>query len=335
VDDFLKKPFGMEEFMHIVEKNITNYRLEHEREQYIETINAFNDELLEKSERISAILYSLAEGVFTVNEKMEITHFNRSAEMLVGIPGEKALGRKCSEIMPNALCQQGCPVKLAMKRHEPVLGVETEVLINNEKAIPVMVSASVLKDSAGNIIGGVEVFRDISESKRMMKALEQSKEEIRQWNLQLEQRVQKRTRDLQEANQKIQEAQAQMLQAAKMAAVGQLGAGVAHELNNPLGGILGYAQLILQKVQNNQSDATVALDCKKYAEHIEVESLRCKAIIENLLLFSKKPLFTLPEPIDIGQVIHDAVLLIQYQFDATNVGVTLNLKKAFLWSAVM
>lgn len=102
------------------------------------------------------------------------------------------------------------------------------------------------------------------------------------YNKKLEQMVEERTRNLEKA-------QSQIIQSAKMTAVGQLGAGVAHELNNPLGGVLGYAQLIIETFKQSQNDPEKLGQCKAYAEFIEREALRCKKIVENLLNFSRKP----------------------------------------------
>ena len=75
-------------------------------------------------------------------------------------------------------------------------------------------------------------------------------------------------------------AQEQLMQSEKMSAIGQLISGVAHELNNPLSGVIGYAQLL-------QSSDVGAKD-KKYLEKIFSEAVRCKKIVQNLLGFSRR-----------------------------------------------
>jgi len=102
------------------------------------------------------------------------------------------------------------------------------------------------------------------------------------YNQKLEKMVEERTKNLNSA-------QSQLIQSAKMTAIGQLGAGVAHELNNPLGGILGYAQLILEKYKTANGDYEKIKACEQYAEFIEREAIRCKKIVETLLNFSRKP----------------------------------------------
>jgi two-component system, NtrC family, sensor kinase len=114
----------------------------------------------------------------------------------------------------------------------------------------------------------------------MCDSVQKTQEELEQHNQNLEQMVRERT-------QRLEEAQQQVLQSEKMAAVGQLAAGVAHELNNPLGGILGYAQFALEKVQKGSLCETEIGAFSRYLSDIELQARRCKMIVKNLLKFSR------------------------------------------------
>ncbi|HEY6837455.1 MAG TPA: HAMP domain-containing protein, partial [Geobacteraceae bacterium] len=103
----------------------------------------------------------------------------------------------------------------------------------------------------------------------------------------------------------VQKAQEQLLQSEKMAAFGQLGAGIAHEVKNPLAGILGYAQLCLRKVEPESQ-------VHKNLMVIEKETKRCKEIIENLLKFARQEKYHL-ELVDINRVMEDAAALVEHQ----------------------
>ncbi len=115
-------------------------------------------------------------------------------------------------------------------------------------------------------IGSVGVIRDITDRKRMEAALKSAYDEM-------ELRVQKKTRELQEA-------QAYLIQSEKMTALGTLVAGIAHELNNPLMGILNFIQYCRKHTPGDDKKALVL-------ENAEMETNRSIGIVKNLLTFSR------------------------------------------------
>jgi signal transduction histidine kinase len=123
--------------------------------------------------------------------------------------------------------------------------------------------------------------------------------------------------ELKEREHALQAAQGQLIQSEKMAAFGQLGAGIAHEVKNPLAGILGYAQLSLRKAEKGSSIYT-------NLELIEKETKRCKTIIENLMKFARqeKAIF---EPANINRVVEDAIAIVDHQLSINQVKIVKNL----------
>ena len=103
----------------------------------------------------------------------------------------------------------------------------------------------------------------------------------------------------------LKEAQAQLIQSEKMAAFGQLGAGVAHEIKNPLAGILGLIQLLQRQAQDNPT-------FRDGLATMEKETKRCKTIIDNLLKFARQEKVEF-EDVDVGAVIGDAVSIMSHQ----------------------
>jgi two-component system phosphate regulon sensor histidine kinase PhoR len=114
------------------------------------------------------IIRSMADGVITVDEKLRITDLNLAAERLTGYSREEALGHFCGEILRSSMCGRECPLKVAMVSGE---AVSREAILQNRpgQKIEVMLTASALRDNQGNLLGGVETFRDISPIKQMEK----------------------------------------------------------------------------------------------------------------------------------------------------------------------
>ena len=112
-------------------------------------------------------------------------------------------------------------------------------------------------------------------------------------------------RQLNAREQALKDAEGQLVQSEKMAAFGQLGAGVAHEVKNPLAGILGLVQLM----RRTRYDVPML---NENLETVEKETRRCRAIIDNLLRFARQEKVGLG-PVDIGTVVNDAVAIMRHQ----------------------
>jgi len=139
---------------------------------------------------------------------------------------------------------------------------------------------------------------------QMIGRLKDAREELEKWGKMLEQKVEKRTEELRSA-------QDQILRSERLAALGRLAAGVAHEMNNPLSGILLFTQSLLKRTGDNPS---VQEDLKV----IEQEIIRCSRIVRSLLDFARE---TKPKkvPTHINQVIETTLSLVENQADFHNI----------------
>ncbi len=144
---------------------------------------------------------------------------------------------------------------------------------------------------------------------KMIGSLQQSRNEIEDYNRTLEEKIIERTLELEDA-------QAQLIQSEKMSAIGQLAAGVAHELNNPLGGILGYAQFALEKMKMKSTGEFGDKEVNsfiRYLTDIETQARRCKAIVQNLLRFSRSRRETEFDDVNVNAIIEDTVTFVEHQ----------------------
>jgi len=111
----------------------------------------------------AAILESISDGVFTVDGAWRVTSFNRAAERITGVPRKEALGRPCAEVFRSSLCGAACALQKTLKTGRPVIGKSAYIVNAEGERIPISISTAVLRDANGKVIGGAEVFRDLSE----------------------------------------------------------------------------------------------------------------------------------------------------------------------------
>ncbi len=173
--------------------------------------------------------------------------------------------------------------------------------------------------SAGNLdqsipVRGTDEFGKLASSFNVMTdALRNSRAQLRDWAHTLEQKVDERT-------QELRRAQAETMRGEKLASVGLLASGVAHELNNPLTGILTFSHLLRQKMPDKSPDA-------EDMDLVIRETKRCAAIIKRLLDFAREKH---PEKKfnDINQIIEDTVRIVERPAHLRDIEITLQLDHA-------
>src|SRR3990167_436090 len=167
-----------------------------------------------------------------------------------------------------------------IKQEGKVSNFETQFITKQKKTIDISLTLSQLKDTAGNMIGTVGISKDITEFKRT---------------------------------------QAHLIQAGKLAGIGQLAAGIAHEINNPLSGVLGYAKRLLKKAEGEELQQNPAFESFSREMKLIVDSaLRCKKIIDGLLKFSRTS-ETVSMAVNINDVIDESLILFGNQLSSQNI----------------
>ena len=229
----------------------------------------------EASEKSNAYLeYSLnsaLNGVLLVDLDYRLTFVNPAFTELFGIEQSEVIGKTVMELAPKLLCDKKAVsiqegILELMEFGKPVNGVEVEVNLTDGSTIPVSFSAAAIRDQKNRILGVVAFLKDITERKR--------------------------TQEL-------------MIQTEKMMSVGGLAAGMAHEINNPLGGMLQGVQNISRRLSAdlsaNKKDAQQSgLDLDRLSEYVKRRKIdetlagiltsgqRAARIITNMLQFSRQ-----------------------------------------------
>ena len=145
----------------------------------------------------------------------------------------------------------------------------------------------------------------------MTEELARAREENTAWSQTLEQKVRQKTADLEGAHK-------QMVRVEKMASLGNLASSVAHELNNPLEGILTFARLLIKRIRKTSLPPE---QIKTYCDDLKLvadEALRCGNIVKNLLVFARQGGMAF-QTTGSGPLIDRCVLLMNHHAEMHNV----------------
>lgn len=207
-----------------------------------------------------SIIDAINDMLIVTDKEMRVVSINPAAMELLGYTQEDFLGKTAGHFF----AQEDSPflfsdvVKL-IKQGRDLNNYETIFVSKHGRRFPVLFSCAAIKGKEGGIIYMVCMAKDISERK-------QAEEKLKK------------------AYEKLRDLQSQLVQAEKMGAIGELAGGVAHEINNPLTGVLNNAQLI--KMIAGSGKELKFDEIKDLLNAIEESALRCKKITEGLLDFS-------------------------------------------------
>lgn len=222
------------------------------------------------------LLKNMSGGVFVLDQNKKIQFFSKAAEWITGYTSEEVIGKPCYEIFKADVCDDSCPFEKVVKKGIPIKRMSMVILGKHGSQIAISRTAFRLSGKDGNTIGMAAIFRDTTE---------------------------------------VQSLRQQLLQSEKMAVMGQLAAGVAHEINNPINGIITYIQLLLKKLDKNDVNPDT---WKKNLNLVERETKRIGQLVKNLLNFSRQ---TEPElrPVSLIQLVDATLPLVHEQLLIKNI----------------
>ncbi len=189
---------------------------------------------------------------------------------------------------------------------------ETRVYRKDGAVLNVLVSATPLTAGDGSFEGTLAVVIDITERKRAEEALERAKEAYTE---QLVEMVRERTRELEQA-------QVQLIQSEKLAAMGKLAAGVAHEVNNPAGTLLMKLNFLLSIADREKLSLRAVSTLNVAVEQVE----RIARIVRSLLSFSRQAEGK-PAPTEINRAVENALTLSEPTFSSQKINLCVHLEK--------
>ena len=256
-------------------------------EQSQARLNQSSLELRGTKETLENIIQSSVDAIVATDPKGRITFANRSMhEMILGEAGAEGnlLGVKMSQLYSGGYPEAK---KIMNIIHDRGRLVNYETTISwNARVLPILTSASLLKDEKGNIVGTLGVIKDLTEKKKL--------------------------------EEDLKKAQSELVQKDKLAAIGRLASGVAHELNDPLTSILTFSNLLKEETAEESSRESLDIIVK--------EAIRARRIVSDLLSFSRESKPAL-QWIDLNDVLNMSLLLLEKQGALEKVNVKMHLAK--------
>jgi len=251
--------------------------------EFEEEYKQAEEEIQIQRARFESIFERSLEGIVTLDINNNILEANTGFENIFGYKRKEIIGKRLDDLIVPERFYSTEAKELDKMALDGILSNETIRKRKDGTEINVSMSAGPIE--TGEEIGGLFViFRDITERKQ--------------------------------AEEREKQLQQELYLSSRLASIGELSAGVAHEINNPLTGILGFSQRLLRK----STDEKVKQDL----ERIHNEALRAAKVVENLLAFARqtKPM---REHLDINDIVQKTLELRAYELKTGNIKVALDL----------
>jgi len=264
-------------------------RLANDINSMLKAIELSEEALRESGERYRILVETSPDAITMTDLNGNFIMANKQAASLYGFENVKNMLLDVTNARALVAASDKQRVTRSMQQaveEGSIRDVECKMLRKDGTVFPAELSASSIVDAEGQPSALITVAHDITGRKRAEETLKES-------------------------YRRLQETQTQLVQAGKMAAVGRLAAGVAHEINNPLAIIASSAEIILDVLRSGTVDPERQNDVlEKHLRKIEDSTFRCKSIIDDLLGFARRE-EEVRQALDVTELIKDTLRLIE------------------------
>lgn len=235
-----------------------------EKFRLIETIS-------ETKTYLKNVLDHSADIIITTNTKGAIVEFNNGAARLLGYSKGEMIGKKVRDLWVKPE-ERDTTLKM-LEKHDYISNYEAQLITKDGKIIDVSLTLSYIKNHAEKVLGTVGISKDITEKKRLERAVKERSLELQELNERLEEKVIERTKELETANRELERSN-------KLKS--QFIATMSHELRTPLNSILGFSELL-----DGESFGPLTEKQKKYVSNIYNSGTHLLHLINNILDIAK------------------------------------------------
>jgi PAS domain S-box-containing protein len=194
--------------------------------------------LRENEEKRRVILEDIEEAYYETDIDGKFTFVNNSMCNSLGYARKELIGRKYWHLVDETTVKMlSAAVDISYKKNEPIKMLDMEVIRKDGTKLIYETSVSVIRDTEGTLIGFRGISRDVTKRRQMEDALKRNQEQLIKKNKEIHEsrrNIQLTLEKLGVAYEELKVSQLKILQQEKMASIGQLAAGVAHEINNPM-----------------------------------------------------------------------------------------------------
>lgn len=271
------------------------------------------EEISETKKYLRNVLDNSADIIVTTDTEGRLVEFNKGAERILGYSKEAVIGTKAKEIWVRP--EERDDILKILEKEGYLCNYETQLRTKDNRIIDVSLTLSYILNSKKGILGTVGISKDITEKKKLERAIEERNLELQELNEKLEQKVIERTKELEKANRELE-------RSSRLKS--QFIATMSHELRTPLNSILGFSELLMDEVFGSLAEKQ-----KRYVNNIYNSGNHLLQLINNILDIAKIESGKMElhyEGFSVQQAISEVEAVIKSLFDRKRQSLSINIE---------